>query len=168
MLAELETWWGLGRINVRRVNGRDIRYVFKYVAKGPADLPDWVARHKGRTRVFQASRGFYTKRKVRTAKRAEPLSCIVRVDLFTRMGWDERKALLVQTDRHGNRRMTPVKLRMTFNALLAARAFESIRKRVQLASPGIVNISQLQVEELKNEHRKFRGLGRIPASAAAA
>lgn len=168
MLAELESWWGLGRINVRRVNGRDVHYVFKYVAKGPEDVPQWVALHKGRFRVFQASRGFYTKRRARVAKRGEPLTCIVRVDLLTRIAWDERKALLVETDRHGNRRMRPVKLRMTFNALLAARAYESIRKRVQLAPPGVVNISQLQAEELKHEHRKFRGLGRIPANAAAA
>lgn len=168
MLPELETWWGLGRINVRRVNRRDVRYVFKYVAKGPDDVPEWVARHKGRLRVFQACRGFYTARRLRPIKRSAPLTCVVRVDLFTRMGWDQRKALLVLTDRHGNRRMRPVKLRVTFNALLAARAYESIRKRVQLAPPGVVNISQLQAEELKNEHRKFSGLGRIPANAAAA
>jgi len=47
---------------------------------------------------------------------------------------------------------------MTFSALLAMRAYESIQKRVQLAPPGIVNISQLQAERLEYEHRKFAGL----------
>jgi len=168
MLAELETWWGLGRINVRCVRGSDIRYVFKYVAKGPEDVPDWVANHRGRIRVFQASPGFYTKRAPRLAKRAAPMSCLVRVDLFTRLSWDRRKALLVTVDHRGNRRVQAVKLRTTFNALLLMRAYESIHKRVQLAPPGVVNLSQHQAEYLKNEHRKFSALARIPANAAAA
>jgi len=166
MLADLETWWGLGRVNVRRVKRTDIRYVFKYVAKGPEDVPEWVARHKGRFRVFQACRGFFTTRKPRTAKRAEPLSCVVRVDLVTRLGWDRRKALLVMTDDQGNRRTRAVKLRMTFNALLVMRAYESIQRRVQLAPPGVVNISQQQAEELQYEHRQFAGLAGIPENAA--
>jgi hypothetical protein len=63
----------------------DIRYVFKYVAKGPKEVPDWVALHKGRFRVFQACRGFYTVSKARAAKREEPRSCLLAVDLFTRL-----------------------------------------------------------------------------------
>ncbi len=168
MLAEFEAWWGLGRINVGRVKHSDIHYVFKYVAKGPEDVPEWVARYKGRLRVFQACRGFYTRRAKRAVKACEPKWCVVRVDLFTRQAWDYRKALLVETDRQGNRRTSVVKLRVTFSALLAARAYESIRKRVQLAPPGVVNISQLQAQELKNEHRKFAGLAGIPRNAAAA
>lgn len=166
ILEDLENWWGLGRVNVRRVNGRDIRYVFKYVAKGPEEVPDWVARHKGRLRVFQASQGFYTRRKARTAKRREPKLCVVPVDLFTRLGWDLRKALLITTNHRGERRVRVVKLRMTFNALLSMRAYESIQKRVQLAPPGIVNISQLQAERLQYEHRQFAGLAGIPKNAA--
>ena len=168
MLTDLETWWGLGRVNVCRVKHADIRYVFKYVAKGPEDVPEWVARHKGRFRVFQACRGFYTVRKPRTAQRKEPLSCLLRVDLCTRLGWDQRKALLVMTDDQGNRRTRAVKLRVTFNALLLMRAYESIHRRIQLAPPGVVNISQHQAEELQYEHRKFAGLAGIPTNAAAA
>lgn len=168
ILGELETWWGLGRINVRRVQHSDIHYVFKYVAKGPEDVPEWVACHRGRLRVFQACRGFYTNRKTRSVKRGEPMSCVVPVDLFTRASWDRRKALLVETDRHGNRRVSVVKLRLTFGALQLVRAHESILKRVQLAPPGVVNISQLQAAELKYEHRKFAGLAGIPINAAAA
>jgi len=166
ILADLESWWGLGRLNVRRVNHADIRYVFKYVAKGPEDVPAWVAAHKGSLRVFQASQGFYTARKARAVKRAEPRSCLVRVDLITRLGWDSRKALLVLVDYHGNRRVRAVKLRITFNALLLMRAYESIQKRVQLAPPGVVNLSRLQAQELQNEHRKFAGLAGIPKNAA--
>jgi len=33
MLTVLERWWGLGRINVRRVKAQDIAYLFKYVTK---------------------------------------------------------------------------------------------------------------------------------------
>jgi hypothetical protein len=168
MLGEMETWWGLGRVNVRRVNRRDIHYVFKYVAKGPEDVPEWVARHKGKIRVFQACPGFYTMRKARAVKASEPLSCLVRIDLFARLGWDKRKALLVMTDLYGNRRVRAIKLRTTFNALLLMRAHESIQKRVQLAPPGVVNISQQQAEKLQHEHRKFTGLAGIPENAAAA
>ncbi len=166
MLVEMEGWWGLGRTNVRRVNGRDIRYVFKYVAKGPEDVPEWVARYKGTLRVFQASRAFYTHRKARKTKQADPRYSLVRVDLLTRSSWDRRKALLILLNHRGERRVRVVKLRMTFNALLAMRAYESIQKRIQLAPPGVVNISQLQAEELQNEHRKFAGLAGIPKNAA--
>lgn len=168
MLAEMETWWGLGRINVRCVRGADIRYVFKYVAKGPEDVPEWVARHRGRIRVFQASPRFYTRRAQREAKRSTPTMCLVRVDLFRRLGWDQRKALLVTVDHRGIRRVQAVKLRTTFNALLLMRAYESIHKRVQLAPPGVVNLSQHQAQYLKHEHRKFSALAGIPANAAAA
>ena len=166
LLSDFESWWGLGRINIRRVNRSDIHYIFKYVAKSPEDVPEWVARFKGRLRIFQTSRGFYTRRKCRIAKRAVSLSCAVKVNLATRLGWDERKALLVTTDANGNKRVRAIKLRVTFNALLLMRAYESILKRVQLAPPGVVNISQPQALELKYEHRKFAGLAVIPKNAA--
>lgn len=168
MLGEIERWWGLGRTNVGRVKESDIHYVFKYVAKGPEDLPEWVAHHRGRLRVFQASRGFYTKRQKRTVKKEEPKSCVVPTDLINRTAWNRRKALLVETDQHGSKRVSVVKLRMTFGALQSVRAYESILRRVQLAPPGVVNISQLQAAELKHEHRKFTGLAGIPTNAALA
>lgn len=166
ILSDLEDWWGLGRVNVRRVNGRDIRYVFKYVAKGPEDVPEWVAHFKGRLRVFQASQGFYTRRKTRVAKKADPKFSVLRVDLFTRQAWDMRKALLISTNHRGQRRVRVVKLRVTFNALLSMRAYESILKRVQLAPPGVVNISQQQAIVLEYEHRNSAGLACIPANTA--
>jgi hypothetical protein len=77
-------------------------------------------------------------------------------------------ALLVMMDDQGNRRTRAVKLRMPFSALLVMRAHESIQRRVQLAPPGVVNISRQQAEELQYEHRKFAGLAGIPENAAAA
>lgn len=165
---DVQDWWGLGRVNVRRVKRRDIFYVFKYVAKGLDEVPEWVASHKGRLRVFQACRGFYTKRRARIAQHKDPASCLVRVDLVTRLGWERRRALLVTTNADGQRRVRAVKLRMTFSALLVTRAYESIRLRRQLAAPGVVNLSQLQALELQYEHSKYAGLAAIPTDAAAA
>lgn len=166
ILRDLEVWWNLGRVNVRRVRKQDIPYVFKYVAKGPDDLPEWVCCHKGRLRVFQACHGFYTARKPRKYVRQEPRSCLVNVDLHTRILRERRTALLISTNERGQRRLRVVKLRMTFNALQVTRAHESIRKGVQLAAPGVVTISQWQSDMLQYEHRKFAGLAGIPHNAA--
>ena len=168
VLQDLETWWGLGRMNVRRVNRRDIFYVFKYVAKSVEDVPEWVARHKGRLRVFQASAGFYSKRPARKAKLHEPLTCLVRIDLLTRQQWDAKKGLLLLENNDGQKRIRAVKLRLNFNALLLMRAYEAVRLRRQLAAPGVVNLSQLQAMELLYEHKQYACLGVIPHSAAAA
>ena len=151
MFSEVERWWGLGRINVRRVKARDVRYVFKYVTKVAEDMPEWIGRHKGRIRVFQTSRGFYTQHQVRAKKQEEPKSHVEPTDLFTRLELDKSKALLVMTDLLGNKRHRVAKLKTTFNALLLVRANESIRRRVQLAPPGVVNISQLEAKELTHE-----------------
>ena len=166
IMQEMEQWWGLGRINVRRVKGADIRYVFKYVAKGPEEVPEWVARHKGMLRVFQTCQGFFTVRKARKTKGGEPKSCLLRLDLVTRHKWDRRKAVLVMEDLQGGRRVRVVKLRTTFNALLSMRANESILRRVQLAPPGVVNISQQKAKEIENEQRKYAGLAGIPVAAS--
>jgi hypothetical protein len=144
MLFEIERWWGLGRINVERVKAADIHYVFKYVAKGAEDIPEWVGRYKGRIRVFQASKGFYTQQQARTNGRKEPVSSLVPVDLFTRLESDKCKGVLVMTDLAGNKRVRTRKLQVTFNALLLLSANESIKRRVQLAPPGVVNMSQLE------------------------
>ena len=165
MLDRVESWWGLGRIKIQRVKCRDIFYVFKYVAKGVEDVPEWVAHHKGRLRVFQASAGFYTKRATRKMVKKEPQACLVRVDLITRLSWDTRKALLVTVNNYGERRVRAVKLRITFNALLLMRAYESIRLGRQLAAPGVVNISQLQAIEILYEHKQYAGLAGIPRNA---
>lgn len=168
LLQDLESWWGLGRVNVCRVKRRDIFYVFKYVAKSVEDVPEWVAHHKGRIRVFQASTAFYSKRAARTVSRKEPLTCLVRVDLITRQSWDIRKGLLVMENCRGEKRVRAVKLRVTFNALLLMRAYEAVRLGRQLAAPGVVNLSQLQAMEIVYEHNQYAGLAGIPANAAAA
>ncbi len=153
MLAVLELWWGLGRINVRRVKAQDIDYLFKYVAKAAEEVPEWVGTYKGRIRVFQTSRGFYTQRKPRSVKAEKAKATAERIDLFTRLEADKWKARLVMTDLQGNTRHRVAKLRTTFNALLLERANESIRLKVQLAPPGVVNIGQLEASMLTNECR---------------
>ncbi len=151
ILSEIERWWGLGRTNVRRVNGSDIRYVFKYVTKHAEEVPEWVGRHKGRIRVFQASRGFYTRRKLKVREKKAPIKCAVPVDLITRLELDKKRGLIVMTDLLGNKRLRLVRLKDTFKERLLKSANESIRRRVQLAPPGVVNISQLEAKELMNE-----------------
>jgi hypothetical protein len=151
MLSELERWWGLGRINVRRIKAQDIGYLFKYVTKAAEDVPLWVGSHKGRMRVFQTSRGFYTERRPRPAKHEKAKATAEKIDLFTRMEADKRKARMVMTDLLGNTRHRVAKLKTTFNALLLERANESIKRRVQLAPPGVVNISQLEASMLTHE-----------------
>jgi hypothetical protein len=168
MLSRFEDWWGLGRPNVERVKERDIAYIFKYVAKGPEDLPAWVMSHKGRIRVFQSSAGFFTKRKARATVKREPMTCLVPVSLATRNRWDERKALLFEEQRDGTKRVSVVKLPLPFNELLLARARYAIAYRVPLTAPGTVSISQLQTLELRYEHIRWRGLAAIPKHAAAA
>lgn len=67
--ALLNHLWGLGRTNVQRISNDEFRYLLKYVTKGGC-LPDWVL-DRSRLRVFQASRGFYSK-SAEPAKSATP------------------------------------------------------------------------------------------------
>lgn len=168
MLADLEKWWGLGRVNVKRVKARELFYVFKYVAKGLEDLPPWVESHKGRLRVFQSSKGFFVGAQRRKAVKREPRSCLLPMTLGQKMDWDARKALIVETTDRGDTRVTIVKLRMKFSELYMARVHQSITRRQQLVGFGIVPLSTSQALEIKYEQRKFSGLGRIPRNAAAA
>lgn len=168
MLPELEKWWGLGRLNVKRVKQRDMYYVFKYVSKGPEDLPGWVGRYRGRLRVFQSSKGFFVRARPREQKKQEPRSCLVPMTLGERTDWDARRALMVETTPQGEKRISIVKLRMKFSELYLARVQQSIARRESLVGFGIVPLSTSQALEIKYEHRKFSGLGRIPQHAAAA
>lgn len=69
--AELITkLWGLGRTDIEGVLDSRLGYVFKYVAKGLDDVPDWVAM-RTRIRLFQASKGFYSADD-RSAKESAP------------------------------------------------------------------------------------------------
>jgi hypothetical protein len=168
MLPELEKWWGLGRVNVKRVRQREMYYVFKYVSKGLEDLPLWVENHKGRLRVFQSSKGFFVRAQRREVKKREPLSCLVPMTLGQKMSWDARRALMVEITPKGEKRISIVKLRMPFSELYMARVQQAIAKQETLVGFGIVPLSTSQMLEIKNEHRKYRGLGRIPKYAAAA
>lgn len=168
MLPELEKWWGLGRINVKRVKQRDLYYVFKYVSKGLEDLPAWVEHHRGRLRVFQSSRGFFSRAQRREKQSTEPRSCLLPLTLGQKLEWDQRKALMVETTLQGELRMSIVKLRMKFSELYLARIQQAITKRQMLVGFGIVPISTSQGLEIKHEHRKWSGLGCIPRNAAAA
>lgn len=168
MLPELERWWGLGRINVKRVKQREMFYVFKYVAKGLDDLPPWVERHRGRLRVFQSSAGFFARAHRRKAKKQEPRSCLLPLTLGEKKAWDERRALMFETTPLGKVRVSIVKLRMKFSELYLARVQQSIARRIPLVGFGVVTLSTSQALEIKHEHRKFSGLGRIPLNAAAA
>jgi hypothetical protein len=161
MLPELETWWGLGRVNMKRVREREIGYVLKYVAKGPEDLPAWVWEHKGRLRVFQTSRGFFTQTKAKPRAKQEPRTCLLPVSLRTRHRWDERKALLVE-DLGDCRRISVVKLPTTFLAAFLKAAETSLVRRQPLAMPGEITLSWRQKLEIKHETRKHRGLAAIP------
>ena len=164
MFAEWERWWGLGRINIKRINDRELYYVFKYVCKAADDLPPWVQNYKGRLRVFQTSRGFFTKRKKRVVKKQEPVSCMVKTTIGTRMSWESRRALLT-TYIKGEKRVACVRLRMTFATLLLGRALEALRTGVPMAYSDRVSISQLQELELRHENRKYRTLAAIPRNA---
>lgn len=62
----LKKLWGLGRIDVRRINNYHFRYLLKYVTKG-GSLPDWVLGLT-RVRIWQSSRGFYTSNDVSVSK----------------------------------------------------------------------------------------------------
>ena len=162
LFERIAEWWGLGRIDIRRVESKDWEYVFKYVSKGLEDLPEWVVRYKGRIRIFQTCAGFYTKRRKREAKKQEPRTCMARVDLITRENWNARKAAIVTTSSDGLRRVRVVKLRFTFLRALLLAAHEAIQRGVPLVAPNVVQIHEHQVIELLNEHRKYQGLGACP------
>jgi hypothetical protein len=168
MLPELTKWWRLGRVNVKRVRQQDLYYIFKYVSKGLEDLPLWVEHFRGRLRVFQSSKGFFVQARRREVKKQEPRSCLVPLTLGERMEWDAHRALLMETTPKGEKRISIVKLRMKFSELYLARVRQSIARRESLVSFGIVPLSTSQLTEIKYEHRKFSGLGRIPKHAAAA
>lgn len=65
----LKRLWGLGRVNIARIETKDFDYLLKYVTK-PDDLPEWVKERK-RLRVFQTSRGFLKPEATSPRKRAK-------------------------------------------------------------------------------------------------
>jgi hypothetical protein len=93
---------------------------------------------------------------------------MVPLTLGERMQWDAQKALLVEMTPKGEKRVSIVKLRMPFSELYLARVHQSIARQKQLVGFGIVPISASQALEIKYEHKRYSGLGRIPRNAAAA
>ena len=164
MVQDMSSWWGLGRIDVKRINDREMYYVFKYVCKAADDLPAWMAGYKGRLRVFQTSRGFFTHRKRRVVEKKEPVSCMVKTTIGTRMQWEARRGLIT-TYIKGEKRVACVRLRMTFAQLLLGRALNAIRTGVPMAYSDRVTISQMQELELRYENRKYSSLAIIPRNA---
>jgi hypothetical protein len=61
--------WGLGRVNVERINNDEFRYLLKYTTKG-IGYPAWVLS-RNRIRIFQSSRGFLKPREARKKTEAE-------------------------------------------------------------------------------------------------
>jgi len=53
----LNSLWGYGRTNVKRINNETFHYLLKYVTKN-CDLPEWL-KERSRIRIIQPSRGFY-------------------------------------------------------------------------------------------------------------
>jgi len=51
--------WGLGRTQIKRVDGESFEYLFKYVAKSTDSLPDYILNLK-QARFFQTSQKFFT------------------------------------------------------------------------------------------------------------
>jgi hypothetical protein len=167
-LEQMQNWWGLGRVHVTRVVQRELYYVFKYVAKGPDDLPEWVHHHKGRLRVFQTSKDFFLRARRKRVTKKEPRSCLLPLTLGQRIEWDSHKALLRETTTQGEVRVSVVKLRMKFSELHLARIHQSVAIRRQLVGIGTVPITTSQMLEIKNEQRHYSGLGCIPRNSAAA
>lgn len=109
--------WGLGRVNVRRIEGESLDYFFKYVFKNPRQaglaLPDWFldyhrpATAEGkpasfeRVRFWQASRGFYTGKVAGRVESGEKQSCLVPRPVRERVERAERLLIVIARNRKG-------------------------------------------------------------------
>ncbi|MFK5921657.1 MAG: hypothetical protein QM496_05715 [Verrucomicrobiota bacterium] len=82
-------FWGLGRVNIKRIEGATLDYMFKYLFKNPdgsnSTIPDWFADYQGddgktfdRARFWQTSPHFYTGNiDTELKKKLEPKSCLL-------------------------------------------------------------------------------------------
>lgn len=129
-LYHFEEWWGLGRVNVKRIKYDEFAYLFKYVSKDVAGgvdaetgipLPDWVLDYKktlkdGRVsagmRFWQTGGGFYTKtgEESEAPEEAEETTeqQTSRVPYTIRQRWSMwmRKATIFMKDEDGNYRFS--------------------------------------------------------------
>lgn len=160
-LQDVEAWWGLGRVNIERIKGESLYYLFKYIAKAPDELPLWVQEYRGRLRVFQTSQGFFENSEKRKTQKKEPKTCMVKLRLRDRLEWDARKAIIKDVDGRGRARLRVVKLHETFNRLLVQACQWAILRQVPLVAPGVITIDEHQKQILIYGNQRNSGLGRI-------
>jgi len=165
MLEEIESWWGLGRVKVQRIKGEEMAYLFKYIAKSVDDLPDWVAHYKGRLRIFQTSKGFYTNRQEPVEREKKPAqTCMLPTSFKQRDEWDKKKGLIRTETKTGLVMWRMVRLRIPFEFLLLARCQQALQRQIPLAVPGAIELSQNQITELIYEHKRTNGHHTIPSN----
>ncbi len=110
-LRYFDDWWGLGRVNVKRLRQKDFRYLFKYVSKmavGDEDesgisLPSWVldfytitkdGRKSGGMRFWQTGGGFYTNEtNANSAKKTEKRSSRIPFTIRDQVRFWDRRAV---------------------------------------------------------------------------
>ena len=145
--------WGLGRINVERVKGHEMHYVFKYVTKGMTEVPSWILDFKKRIRCFQAASGFFSEKPRVFDLGHEKTKSMVPVTIRTQMKWDERRALLKFKDQTGADRVRKVRLPNTFAQWFSNRLQIAIHGGAALASVSSFFIHAQQVASVLYEHR---------------
>lgn len=155
---EVQSWWGLGRINVRRVRRDSLHYIFKYICKGGQSIPDWVLDYKGVIRCVQGSSGFFTAEDNRTYFSSEPTKCRVPVTLRRNLEWDTRRAILIEHSMTGQKLVSVIKLQTTFAALLQERVNFAIRCKTALPAAATLTLGQYTLARLKYEHKRSNGL----------
>jgi len=161
----VSSWWGLGRVNCRRVRAASMHYVFKYVCKGGQSVPDWVLDYKGTIRCVQASSGFFAVEQKRGAVRA-PLLSKLRIPLRTLFAWDLRRGILTETTPSGRRQVSVVRLNEPFADLLIGTVQFAIRHRYVLPASTVITLGQMSVSRIKYEHGKCKGLGLLPGQTS--
>ncbi|MDB6166301.1 MAG: hypothetical protein JWQ83_1441, partial [Lacunisphaera sp.] len=55
--SDIDALWGKGRTEIKGVTDSGFKYLFKYVTKSVADLPEWITSRRS-VRLFQMSKGF--------------------------------------------------------------------------------------------------------------
>jgi len=161
----VSSWWGLGRVNCRRVRASSMHYVFKYVCKGGQSIPDWILDYKGTIRCVQASSGFFTVEQKRSECK-EPSFSKLAVSLRTLLTWDLRRGLLKETTPSGRRQVSVVRLKETFAAMHQSTVRFAIRCGTVLPSSTAITLGQYSLAELKRNHGQCKGLGLLPRQTA--
>lgn len=157
----VNSWWGLGRVNIKRVSAKSFVYLFKYVCKGGETVPDWVLDYPGQIRCTQASSNFFTKKTPRRATMGEPKLCLLPITLRRNFLWDQSKGLLTQHTETGKKRVSVLRLEKPFAEMFSEHLTVAIRERRPMASASALSLSRHHVGILKNEHRQKCGSRRL-------